>query len=74
MVRLYMIDHHDVQRSPVQHGLYVLDELPPYGPVCRIEEDRLFVQQYIGVVGHAVIEGMDILKQGQTPVVGAYPV
>ena len=69
-----MVDHHEVQRSPVQHSLYVLDKLPSYSPVCRIEKDCLFVQQYIGIVGHTVIEGMDVFKQGQAPVIGAHPV
>ena len=69
-----MVDHQVVQGTAVQYGLHVGDELPAHRPVGGIEEDGLLVQQDIGVIGHAVVQGVDVLKQGQPVLVRANPV
>ena len=74
VVRLHVVDDQVVQGPAVQHGLDVFNELPSHGPVRRVEQDGLFVQQDVGVVADAVVQGMDVFKQGQAVVVGAYPV
>ena len=69
-----MVDDQVVQGTAVEDGLHVGDELPAHRPVGGVEEDGLLVQQDIGVVGYAVVQGVDVLKQGQPVLVRAYPV
>ena len=74
MVRLHVVDDQVVQGLAAQQILDVLQQLAAGGPVHRVEQDALLVQQQIGVVADALGDGVDILKQGQAVVVGAHPV
>ena len=74
VVGLHVVDDQIVQGAAVEDGLHVGDELPAHRPVGGVEEDGLLVQQDVGVVGHAVVQGVDVLKQGQPVLVRAYPV
>ena len=74
VVGLHVVDDQIVQGTAVEDSLHVGDKLPAHRPVGGVEEDGLLVQQDIGVVGHAVVQGVDVLKQGQPVLVRAYPV
>ena len=74
VVGLHVVDHQIVQGTAVQHMLQVLKELAADGMVHRIHQNGLLVQHHIGVIGHAAGNGVNIFKQSQTAVTGAYPV
>ena len=74
VVRLHMVDDQIVQGTARQNGLDIGDELTAHRPVGGVEKDGLFVHENIGVVGNAVVQGMDILKEGQPVLVRAHPV
>src|SRR5699024_631512 len=58
---------------PQQVG-QILQQLPAGGPVHRVKQHGLLVQQKIGVVAHPLGNGVDVFKQGQTVVVGPNPI
>ena len=74
MVGLHVVYDDIVQRSPVQHKFQILKELAADGQVHRVEQDGFFVQQDVGVVAHALGDGVDVFKQSQPPVAGTDPV
>ena len=74
MIRLHVVDDEVIQGTATQHSLHIVNELAAHGPVSGIKQDGLFIQQNIGVIADAVVQGMDILKQGQAVVVGTNPV
>ncbi|MPN44510.1 hypothetical protein SDC9_192075 [bioreactor metagenome] len=74
MVRLQMVDDQIIQRTARQNVLHVFKKLTAAGPVHRVEQSGLFVQQKIGVIGDTSGNGICIFKQGKAVVVGPYPV
>ena len=74
VVGLHVVDDQVVQGAAVQHGLHIGDELAAHGPVGGVKEDGLLIQQDVGVVADAVVQGVDILEEGQPVFVRAYPV
>ena len=74
VIRLYVVDDQVVQGTARQDGLDVGDELAAHRPVGGVEEDGLLVQEHVGVVADAMVQGMDIFKEGQAVLVRAYPV
>ena len=74
VVRLHVVDDQIVQRRSVQQVFEVLQQLAAGGPVHRVKQDALFVQQQIGVVADPLGDGVDVLKQSQTVVIGADPI
>ena len=73
VVGLHMVDEHIVQLPPVQSVLQILKELGLHRTVHRVKENRLLVQQQVGVEGHAPGDGVGALKQGVLAVVAADP-
>ena len=74
VIGFHVVDDHVVQGAAPEHGLDVFNELASHGPVRGIEENGLLVQQHVGVVGDAVVKGMDIFEQGQAVIIRADPV
>ena len=74
MVGLDVVDDQNIQVAAVEDGVDVLKVLRADSPVSGVDQDGLLVQQDVGVVGDAVIQGMDILKQGKPTIVSADPV
>ena len=74
VVGLHVVDDHVIQRPAVQQVLQIFHQLAAGGPVHRVEENGGLVQQKVGIVADPPGDGMDILKQGQPPVVGAHPI
>ena len=73
MVGLHVVDDEVVEGATVEHSLDVLEVLADDGAVDRVDEDGLLVKQQVGVVGHAVVERVDVLEQGKALVAGADP-
>ena len=74
VIRLHVIDDQIVERTAVKDVLEVLEELIGYAPVDGIQQHGLFIQQHIGVIGHAARDGEYVFKQRQTAVAAAHPV
>ena len=74
MIRLHVVDDQIIQGAACQNSLHIGDKLAAYGPVGGVKEDGLFVERNICVIGYAVVQGMDVLKQGKTVFIRAYPV
>jgi len=73
VIGLHVVDEHIVQFPPVQGVFQILKELGLHRPVHRVKENRLLVQQQVGVEGHAPGDGVGALKQGVLAVVAADP-
>ena len=73
MVRLHVVDKYIVQFAAIQHSGHIFKKHLGDRLVNGIEQDGLFVQQDIGVVGNAVRHGIHALKHGQPPVIGTDP-
>ena len=71
VVRLHVVHNEIVQISPVQHRREVFKELTGHRAVHRVHQNRLFVQDHIGVVRHAAWDGIHVLKQLDTAVAHA---
>ena len=74
VVGLHVVDDEIVQPAPVKYVGDVFEELVADALVNRVQQDGFLVQQYVGVVGNAPGDGVDVLKQRQTAVVCADPV
>ena len=74
VVGLHVVDDEIVQPAPVQYVGDVFEELVADALVHSVQQDGFLVQQYVGVVGNAPGDGVDVLKQRQTAVVCADPV
>ena len=73
MVRLHVGDDQVVELAAAEGVVHVVEEVVRHGLVHRVEQDGLFVEYEIGVVGYAVGHAVDALEQSQTPVVGTDP-
>ena len=73
VVRLHVLDHEIIQAPAGQHMVDVFKKDPADRVVHRVEQNGFLVQQQIGIVGHAVGDGIDALEQGQPPVIAAHP-
>ena len=62
VIRLHMVDHQVIQNSLAQEMFYIFQKLPAGGPVYRIEQNGLFVQQQISVVGYSAGNWVNIFK------------
>jgi len=74
MVGLKMVDQQVVERTPFQHVVDVLKELPASRPINRVEKHGFLVKQEIAVVRHATRYRVDVLEQVQPVLVSADPV
>ena len=63
VVRLHVVDHQEVDGPAAQHMLDVFEELPGDGGIHRVHQRHLFVQDKVGVVGHAVWQWEHVFKQ-----------
>ena len=68
-----MVDKDIVQLPVAQGVLQILKELGLDGPVHRIKENRLLVQQQVGVEGHSPGDRMGAFEQGMLAVIAADP-
>ena len=73
MVGLHMVHDDVIERAAAERMLDVLEEHAAHGLVDRIEQDGLFIQQKIGVVGNALRDAVDALKHREPAVVCADP-
>ena len=71
VVRLHVVHDEIVQISPVQHRGQILKKLTCYRAVHRIDQNRLLIQNHIGVVCHAAGNGIYVLEQLDAPVAHA---
>ena len=74
VVGLHVVDHQPVQGLVAQQVVQVVLELAVGGPVYRVKEDGLLVQQQVGVVGNPPGDGVDVFKQVEPVVVGPHPI
>ena len=73
MVRFHMVNYHVIQWTALKNVFDIFQELTAYSPVYCIEEDSRFIQQHVGIIGYALRDGVNIFKQVQAVVIGAYP-
>ena len=73
VIRLHVLHDEIIQRTSVQAVRHVFKKDLADRGVDRVKQDGFFVQQQIGIVGNAVRNGIDALKQRQTAVVAADP-
>ena len=74
VIRLHVIDDHIIELPAIQNVRNVLEKQIGDGAVHGIEQNGLFIQQQIGVVAHAVRDGVNVLKKGESAVASADPV
>ena len=62
VVRLHMVDNDIIQRTARKDVFQILKEQVVDGPVYSIQQNRLLVQQDIGIIGNAPADRVDIFK------------
>ena len=73
MVGLHVVDKDIVQLTTAQSILQIFKELGLDGPVHRVKQHGLLIQQQVGVEGHPTGNRMGALEQGVLAVVSADP-
>jgi len=73
VVGLHVVYHKIVQVSASKSVLQIFKKKVRNGLVGSVENNRLFVQQKVGVIRNSVGNSVDPFKESQSPVVGAYP-
>lgn len=74
VIRLHMVDD-DVIEWTAGKGLFnIVQVLIAIIPVDGIEDRGFFVQQHVGVVGHAAGDGENVFEKGGAVVIGTDPV
>ena len=73
VVGLHVVDEHIVQAAAAQGVLQIFKELGLDRAVYRVEQDGLFIQQEVGVVGHPAGDGVSALEERALAVVAADP-
>ena len=71
MVGLHMLHDDVIERAAAERVRDVLQKQIADGIVDRVEQDALFVRQHIGIVAHAVGNGISALEKGQAAVAAA---
>ena len=74
VVRLHVVNDYVVQSAAVQDVVQVFKKLVGDAAVHRVKQHGLFIQQHVGVIGHASGDRVGAFKQGQAAVVAADPV
>ena len=69
VVGLHVVDEHIVQAGVLQ----IFKELGLDRAVHRVEQDGLFIQQEVGVVGHPTGDRVGALEEGALAVIAADP-
>jgi len=69
VIRLHMLDDHIVQIPAIQRDMEILQKELSDRFIDGVEQDSLLVQQQVGVVGHAVWDGMLIFKTRDAAVI-----
>ena len=73
VVGLHVVDEDIVQFTTAQSILQIFKELGLDGPVHRVKQHGLLIQQQVGVEGHPTGNRMGALEQGVLAVVSADP-
>ena len=68
-----MLDHQVIELPAAQGMLQIFKKRLCDSLVYRVEKNRLFVRQQVGVIGYAVRYGIDALEHRQPAVIRADP-
>lgn len=74
VIRLHMVDDDVIEWTASKSLFNIVQVLIAIIPVDGIEDRGFFVQQHVGVVGHAAGDGENVFEKGGAVVIGTDPV